>query len=418
MSDENNKKVNPMFIGVCAVVIAVIFISIIYFNPKKNEELPNEPQQTQPVAEQTPQPTEPQTQPDSTANSTVEKNEFGTIIKEVNLQLPQSKPNLALSQEEATNIAKDIAVAAQTYYDKYNSQAEIISKYGYVFDYPSEMFLDTQLLIDGGDLDAKYNGESAVVIYVKPEDLKEVGINVSDTTPIVICGTYETEKGIIIMNAKGEGGVITKEQFLGMMQKYSYNNNGTIIRYNKNAPKFTEIVNAVKEFSDTQDELDVRYLASDDKYAFAAVSPVGQTTQIKAYVLTNENNVWSVKISDLEKEYQFRVIISGALPYLNVAILPEFNLYFNAKYLVSNLSPYVEAMKNDALISEADGELAFGSGDDEFLYLVFESGKKFICNKNEDGIWVMHQTGSYEDAESFIKEKSNSSSALFITKQE
>lgn len=341
--------------------------------------------------------------------------------------LPESKPRPGLSEADATDMAKAMAAAAQLYYDKYSEQAEMITKNGFLYDFPSQEYMTGYFLTEGGELGARYANEPPYILFVRPEDLQSAapGLNVptGEAGKPVIFAACEMDGAFAVASAKEYCGVMPKDGMTALLSKYASFHGGAQ-RPGEGSDVYTAVENAVKAFRKDDSALDMRFLAADDKYAFVTCSPAGRPTDITEYALQKESGGWAVKLSDFQKEYQFRKFLTAALPDMSTALMPEFDLYFQLKYAKSSFEGVIDAVKAEGFITEDDGELTYISGTSDFIYAVYESGKKFVGRLTEEGQqegggphWDIRPVQSYVDAEAFMKEN-DVAPPLFIVKQQ
>lgn len=340
--------------------------------------------------------------------------------------LPVSHPRPGVSEAEAAEMARAMAAAAQLYCDKYGEQAELITKNGFLYDFPAKEYMTSYFLTEGGEMDERYADEPPFILYVRPEDMQGVtGLTAppaADGKPVIFAAC-EANNAFAVATARENCGLMSKEDMNALLAKYN-SSHGEVRRYGAESETYRGVEKAVAERRADGARLDMRFLAADDKYAFVVCSPAGSTTNISAYALQKENDGWAVKLAEFEKEYQFRKHVTENIPDMSTALMPEFDLYFQLKYAKSNFDGVISALETEGFITEDDGAVSFISGTNDFVYAVYESGKKFVGrltegdDNGEGGAhWDIRPVLSYADAESYMKAH-DVSPPLFIVRQE
>lgn len=336
-------------------------------------------------------------------------------VEEPEILLPSEVPDLEKSIEEVWDLVIDVAFAAKEYHSKYNEQAVMISKNGYLFDVPADYYVKPETLLEVTEMNPEFADESVLIFYLKPDDLLEFkDLEVKGSDKLEVFAAYETNDGFIIASSRNGGGILPREDFSELLKKYD-TNKGKVIRPTYSSDEYRSIVDTLKNHLEYED-IEVRYMALNDKYAIAIISPKDNDKNIQFYVLEKEDSTYKVTMENLEKERQFQVIINEKYPDLSYSLLPKFNLYSDLKFMGGSYNKLVEAIKTRGFVFKEDGEEVFVSGTNDFIYVEFESGKKILGFLNEYDEWEINPMSDCFEAEEFMN-KIEVNAPTFILRQ-
>lgn len=320
--------------------------------------------------------------------------------------IPTSNPDPDKSADQVKEMIINVANAAAEYVGKYQNQTQFVSKNGYLAESSGDIYVKPESLLDVTVLKPEYSGESVLILYIIPDDIKDY-MEVADGLMPTVFAAYEMED-VFAVASVGDANIasqyceIKKDKFQQLIARYSWDH-GTVNRINSGTDTHSAIYKALSDETKEQN-LDVRYLSSDDKYASAVVSPKGEPLNILEYVLEQKDGMWTVVVPMVEKtNWKFNAV-NKAFPDMNLAIMPKYQLVDSLKYLKGDFQPIVDAMLKENLIDSNDGEPDFISGNNEFVYIEFNTDKRFLGHFDEDIMtWVMYPSGSYDETTSLMK---------------
>lgn len=321
--------------------------------------------------------------------------------------------------EDITEMITNIARASEIYNSLNAKTREFISKNGYLFDYTEKSYIsvaDYFSINEAGIkplLKPEYTDFKVLLLYLNLSHLKvfpQLKIIQTEETEdeLQIFAACETKEGFVISSAQSPGGIITREDLKGVLDKYK-TDNGKTIRYLSNSPEYISILNAIKSFAKTDTEYDVRYLSADNKYAVVVVSPKGKAAQLNGYVLVKNNSSWSVNVSNFETMGHYVVRINEHLPALNTDLAPKYDLYMELKYIKTDLDP-------KSILKEDYGELTFSCGSRNFVNLEFKDGKSLVgCFTGNT--WKFYSYNGYAEGEAIMNSFTGVYHPYYIFKQ-
>ncbi len=371
------------------------------------------------------QPPTPEANSTSTPGTKAEEKETKVINAsedfkfEYETVLPDMEPGREFGLEEALQASKEMAAAAQKYYDDYNSMIEFVCRNGFLYSCPGDEYIDMLTLVDLGGLDERYNNCNPVILYVNPLDVKNIlngTVSNKETEDLTIYSVVKTGDDYAFATAQGTEGVVAQSDFNKLINSYAQNS-GDIYRYGAENPEYTEILNICAESDGIEpNSLDARYLVADDKHAFVLASQSDRPTAFKSYALEFTGDKWKVELSNFHNQYQSKKLVNAKLPLFNYALFPVYDTFYQIKHVTSNLDEILNAMESQLNISSTD-KMTFSSGTGEFIYFSYESGLRYLATCDEENVWMVNPVGNYLIAEKLLAQKS-ADPPLFIVKQE
>ncbi len=415
-SNNNNRKRIGVIIGCVAFLACVALYQSQKPKPTQQTEPPTaseSPVTPGPKPAQTE--STPATMPPAAIISDVDDRVIETIVIPLpDLNCDGAKPDIS---DEINEMTATVSKALDIFHETFSPTKAFICQNGFLYDVAAEEYFIYEDLFDISELDEKYKDKNLLLMYLQPKDLTEYFDITGHNQKLTLFAAYAVKGGYLFSSASG-GGFVPDNGFKTLLEKYE-SVHGEIIRFGNKNENSAPIIKAIADYSKNMDEMDVRYLAGDDKHAFAVVSPRTNPAQIKEFVLVKNNGKWEVGLSDFEQLDDFRETISDKFPDINAQMLPKYSMFFHEKFIQPTVKfqPLIENMKEKGLITENTGQAVFVSGNDEFVYIEFENGRKLIgyLDKNYNA-WSFDEVMAYSDAEVFMSSRSFDP-PLFIVKQ-
>jgi len=317
--------------------------------------------------------------------------------------VPSYTPDYDKSPGEIRLLVDGVAKAAQDFYAEFSAFSIYVTKYGYFFEYSSNQYIKTEDLTDPDpefaltDLNPAYADESVLILYLKPSDLSGYPqLDVAESDALELFAAYETKEGFVIASVNNPGGVLPREELYDVLEKYNYYHGEprTVVYGGED---FNQIMSALVREAGVESDSDIRYLKQDDKYAVAIVSPKDDPTIINQFILQKENGRWTVVIFNYEIYDKHKAVINARLVDLNLDMVPRDDLTVLRKYLRRNCTDIIGTMMMNSYVLDEDGAAVYQAGTNNFCYIIFESGRKFLGYLNDDA-WTMREVKNYEEA--------------------
>ena len=362
----------------------------------------------------------PTEESDSAQESILEEEQF--TQPEPTPTPPSHSADTSRREDEVWEMIESMAITANDYYDRAHTSRVIISKNGYLYNFPARNYYTPRSFSRIESMKPEYADEQVLLLYMRPDDIKLYlpdSVELSGHELELFCG-YEVRDGFALARREGRLGIISREDFQTLLAKYS-DERGGAFRHDNDSPAFAEIVAAVGRFkgiaATMPDTFDVRYLVSDSKYAIVVLSEKNSPEKLEKFVLVRDQGDWRVDFSGFENTFMYQKVLNNRYPDFNIGILPNYNLYYSAKEIRSNITPLLDAMRTQGVIGEEDGRETFATGTDRFCYMEFESGKKLLAvyTDQETG-WMVHTIPNFLRAE-MIMAQYEKDPPTFILKQ-
>jgi len=317
--------------------------------------------------------------------------------------VPSYTPDYNKTMDEIRLLVDSVAKAAQDFYAEFSAFSVYVTKNGYFFEYSSSQYIKTEDLTDPDpefaltDLDPEYADESVLILYLKPSDLAAYSqLDVSRSDTLELFAAYETKDGFVIASVKNPGGVLPREELFRVLEKYDYyHGEPRTVPYG--GEDFNRIIAALVRDARVAPDSDIRYLKQDDKYAVAILSPRDDPTDVNQFILKKENGGWSVVIFNYEMYDKHKAVINAELVDLNLEMVPRDDLTVLKKYFRRSYTDVIGTMVMNSFVMDEDGAAVYQAGTNNFCYIIFESGRRFLGFLDND-TWTMHEVRTYEEA--------------------
>lgn len=297
-------------------------------------------------------------------------------------------------------MVKNVLAAAEDFYEVYGLQTQYVSKNGFLYENASGDYVTPAKLLELTELREEYAEENVWILFLQPGTFADASASIQQGEDLAIFAAYETGEGFAVVGPDTET-ILPKSKMDEVLAGYSWDH-GQITRYNATDEQMKLILNILAE-SDG-DDLDIRHLARDDKYASAVVSPKDNSLHVKEYAFVNRNGLWSIALSGIEKADRKFTAITRALPDMNLNMVPRYQLASDLIYMKTDFSDLLDALRKSGSLYESDGDPSFAAGDNDFVYLEFPTDLKLLGYfDNDEKQWVMYPVLHYADAEALMR---------------
>lgn len=300
---------------------------------------------------------------------------------------------------------KAIATAAQQAYDDLCVKAGWISKNGKLYAYYTGSYITVDTLVEDGYLADGLSAKNYEILLVDGRDVAQyVGAEVpEDSKQLCIFAAHRQNDGrYLLATASDKAGSITSVDYTQLLSLYNQNH-GTIGRLISTTQDYSRILNFVGLYEGKLEDYFVREIRKDDKYAVVTFSNKQNTTNIKQYILRNDNNYWEVVFTNLQNVYTPIYSVNRALPDLNLEILPNYNLAAWQSYLVKKDTSLINAMIQRQIITQ-ESEIYYQCGVKNYFYVVLTNGNRYVAAL-VDGVWQIIYVESDYAAVDLMKQR-------------
>lgn len=322
--------------------------------------------------------------------------------------------------QEIQEILLATSKATNDYVKKYAKYSTFISRYAFFCEHYNSFYLTQEDLVELEYLEENMVSENVVILYVKPSDIfDDVSSNESESFEIFTA--YQNADGVHIANTTNGDftSLIQRAEFDAVLDKYNFYF-GEIVGIKENSDDHLEIIDLIRiqNNNDSDYNYDVRYLFKDDKYAVATVSPVSDTRSVTQYILMKNGDDWEMAIPNVEKLDGFASDINKQLQDFNLELLKNCELADFRGYIDRiDIEPIVDGMIVSGAISEENREISFATSCEDFIYIEFASGEKFIGSRYlNNGVFTVYPVKDFVEA-ILVLEGIHRKPPLFIVRQ-
>ena len=240
---------------------------------------------------------------------------------------PQSKPfwqsETAMHYE---NLAA-VAAAAQQDYRVNGPKRGWMSKNGKLYGYYDGCYITPAMLVKEGYLQSGLNTNGYEILLIDGEDLARYdGASVpSGSKNFCVFAAVKQNNKYLLASANGKAGQISQQDYTALLAKYNQSH-GTIGRLSSASAEYGRILNYIGLYEGKFEDLFVREIRKDNKYAVVIFSTATNTANIKQYVLKNDNGFWEVVYPNVQMDAYPINAINKLVPDFNVGLLPNYNL--------------------------------------------------------------------------------------------
>ncbi len=315
-----------------------------------------------------------------------------------------TKPFWQSETTRLTNNLVSIASAGQKDYKENGAKKGWMSKNGVLYSYYEDKYITTDILVSDGYLESGLKSSDYKILLINGSDLAAVeGATVSaDSMDFGVFAATKQSNRYLIASPSGKIGTISEESFDNLLAKYSQNN-GNIVRLSSASAEYERILNYISLFEGRFDEYYVREIRMDNKHAVVVFSNRKNTSNIKEYILENENNFWEVVFPNAQSEYYPITTINRYIPNLNLKLLPSYTLASWRGNIFQEQGGTVAALFSAKAISSAS-EVSYQCATAACAYAVLTNGDRYVCY-SENGIWKAKYVTSDYQARKFLLEK-------------
>ena len=327
---------------------------------------------------------------------------------------PTSQANVDRSIYEVWAMLDEVSGFINEYYDYFSQTILFLSKNGYLFDSPAGAYVFLEGVRGLIDIDDIYLEEGILFFYLRPADLAQFrSLNVSEREELVIFTGFETREGFAITGRGEQGGIISREDLVRVLDGYSWNH-GDIRPVDALSDTFDTVMRVIADYTDNRTGFDIRHMYRDDRFICIVASPTDEPLNISMFIVEYLEGAAFVRLSSIENINNPRRAINNAMPNLNQDILPIYDLRQGLRELVDDFEEIIYAMIGAEFIAEYD-LLSFASGTARHVYFEFYSGLKFLGNF-EGEAWRMYQVEDHLVARALLYDLSRRP-PLFIIRQ-
>lgn len=306
-----------------------------------------------------------------------------------------------------------VAAAAQQDYKINGARHGWISKNGKLYSYYDGGYIAPSALVRDGYLESGINTDGFELLLVNGDDLAAYnGTNIpSGSMSFKVFAAVKQNGKYLLASAEGKAGQISQADYQSFLAKYTQNH-GTIGRLSSATAEYGRILNYISLYEGRFSDYYVREIRKDNKYAVAVFSTTSNTSNIKEYVLKNDNGFWEVVYPNVQMEAYPVTSINRLIPDFNPDVLPKYNLAAWKGLVKAEQGGAVAAMFGKYYIT-SKAEIQYQCATASCAYFRLTDGSRYVAYSNGE-YWTAAPVSSDIAAKNYFKERTGGDYSFII----
>lgn len=294
---------------------------------------------------------------------------------------------------------KTVAETASAFYQNNGNRFTLLSKNGKLYNSNTASYVSVNYLKNNGLLDESFSDFSCDILLLKGSDIAHY-IDIDMPANSLNVGVFTAMKQpsgdkIMICCPTEKIASISEQDYAKLLKQYE-NYHGNIDVLSPEIDEYERILNFIRVYEGNYDKYYVRDIRMDKKYAVVTFSTQNAPSNVKQYVLVNEDGFWEVAIDDLDKQSNLYYAVNSVLPDFNLSLLPPYNVYFYKNDMRAEFSDVLKNMVFYELI-EQQSQVRYVCGTTNYCYIVLYGNEKYLGKKINDD-WDIKKVKSASDA--------------------
>jgi len=309
--------------------------------------------------------------------------------------------DLRKDMDEVWQMLDDVYKSTMLYTALNDTESPFVSQNGYLYNARAGVnaYVTTRKLIEAEMLDKAYEDEKILLLYLRPNDMRaftEVQMGSSEALSVFVA--YETRDGIAILGAGTARGVLYRESMGTLLEQYAVTG-GEIVRPGADDPIYQEILAVIREEISVAD---VRYMAMNGQHAFVVASAADAPETLSFHIVEMTEDGWKVRPFDTRAYTHYEVNVNRTAANMNINLLPGYKPKDVRLLTAEPLTAIVDGMLTVNAMTAQDGPVVFASGNEEWLYVVLQSGRRFLGYYDSGAGWEMTLVQDWAEAEAYM----------------
>lgn len=297
-----------------------------------------------------------------------------------------------------------VAAAAQQDYRINGAKQGWMSKNGKLYGYYSGGYITPSLLVKEGYLQSGLDTKGYEILLINGSDLDRYsGTSLPSGSRKFCVFTAVKQNGkYLLASADGKAGQISSGDYADLLAGYSQSH-GSIGRLSSASAEYGRILNYIGLYEGKFQDLYVREIRKDNKYASVTFSPASNAANVKQYILKNDNGFWEVVYPNVQMEAYPINEINKLIPDFNVEVLPKYNLAAWRNMIRTEQGGALAAMFSNYLIT-SKSQIAYQCATSSCAYFRLTDGSRAVAYKNGD-YWTATRVDSDIAAKNYLMER-------------
>ena len=297
-----------------------------------------------------------------------------------------------------------VAAAAQQDYRVNGPKRGWMSKNGKLYGYYDGCYITPSMLVKEGYLQSGLDTKGYEILLIDGDDLAQYdGANVpSGSRKFCVFAAVKQNNKYLLASADGKAGQISQANYTALLAKYNQSH-GTVGRLSSASAEYGRILNYIGLYEGRFEDLAVREIRKDNKYACVVFSGRSNTANIKQYILKNDNGFWEVVYPNVQMDAYPINAINKLVPDFNVEVLPKYNLAAWKTLVKAEQGGAVAALFSNYLIS-TKAEIAYQCATSNCAYFRLTDGSRCVAYSNGE-YWTATRVNSDIAAKNYFMER-------------
>ena len=316
----------------------------------------------------------------------------------------QSKPFWQSETSRHYENLTAVAAAAQQDYRINGAKRGWMSKNGKLYGYYDGCYISPAMLVKEGYLQSGLDTTGYEILLIDGDDLaKYDGANVpSGGRKFCAFAAVKQNNKYLLACADGKAGQISAENYSALLAKYNQSH-GAVGRMFSSSAEYSRILNYIGLYEGRFENLFVREIRKDNKYASVTFSPASNSANIKQYILRNDDGFWEVVYPNVQLDAYPINAINKLLPDFNVEVLPRYNLAAWRNMVKVEQGGAIAALFSNQLISSRS-QIVYQCATNNCAYFRLADGSRCVAYMNGD-YWTAARVNSDNDAKKYFMER-------------
>ena len=206
----------------------------------------------------------------------------------------------------------------------------------------------------------------------------------------------------LLASADGKAGQISQADYTALLAEYNQSH-GTVGRLSSAAAEYGRILNYIGLYEGKFEDLFVREIRKDNKYASVTFSTAADSANIKQYILKNDNGFWEVVYPNVQMDAYPINAINKLVPDFNVEVLPKYNLAAWRNMVKAEQGGAMAAMFSNYFITSKN-DIAYQCATASCAYFRLKDGSRYVAYMNGE-YWTATRVDSDVAAKNYFMER-------------
>ena len=297
-----------------------------------------------------------------------------------------------------------VAAAAQQDYRTNGAKRGWMSKNGKLYGYYDGCYITPAMLVNEGYLKSGLDTTGYEILLIDGSDLAGYdGANVpSGGRKFCVFAAVKQNNKYLLACADGKAGQISSGDYMALLGKYNQSH-GTVGRLSSASAEYSRILNYIGLYEGKFENLLVREIRKDNKYASVTFSRASNSADVKQYILKNDGGFWEVVYPNVQMDAYPINAINKLVPDFNVEVLPKYNLAAWRNMIKTEQGGATAALFSNGFISSRS-EVAYQCATASCAYFRLTDGSRCVAYKNGE-YWTAARVDSDRAAKSYFMER-------------